>query len=136
MNSLPDRPAIICSVLLACAWSVAQAAAPPLTHLQVRILTGSEELTAGSVVELRIYEAGKSVRRLPLTHGESWPRESTRLIPLTLAEPLDPRAVVRFALYYRSGSASSRPWEVAAAEVNLPSDRGPPEHLLNAPCRG
>lgn len=134
MSRLPSS--IICTLLLACAWSVAQAAAPPLSHLQVRIVTGSEELTAGSVVELRIYEAGKSARRLPLTHGESWPRESTRLIPLTLAEPLDPRAVVRFALYYRSASPLSPPWEVAAAEVNLPSDRGPPERLLNATLSG
>jgi hypothetical protein len=128
---------IVCTVLLACTWSVSHAAAAlSLSHLQVRIVTGTEELTAGSVVELRIYEAGKSVRRLPLTHGESWPRESTRLIPLTLVEPLDPRAVVRFALYYRSASPLGPPWEVVAADVDLAPDRGPPERLLNATLSG
>ncbi len=83
----PPRPSAGIWLLLIgmlCA-AVAVAAGLPATQIQVRIVTGAAELSAGSVVELRIYETGKPVRRLPLTHGESWPRDSTRLIPLTLA---------------------------------------------------
>jgi hypothetical protein len=112
------------------------ALAAPVTHIQVRVVTGPEELTAGSVVELRLYEAGKSVRRFPLAHGEAWARDSTRVIPLTLPEPLDPRAVLRFGLYYRSASPLSPAWEVVAADVDLSSGRAPPELLLNATLSG
>src|SRR5580658_3709454 len=69
----------------------AAANAASISHIQVRIVTGAADLTAGSRVELRIYEAGKAVRRLPLVQGDSWPRNSTRVIPLTLSEPMDPR---------------------------------------------
>lgn len=124
------------TMLLAFAWTMSHAATAAVSHLQVRITTGAEELTAGSVVELRIYESGKSVRSLPLTHGESWPRDSTRVVPLTLSEPLDPRAVARIALYYRAASPLSPPWEVVAAEVDLDSGRAPPERLLNATLAG
>ena len=75
----------------------AAAHAVPVSHIQVRIVTGHADLSAGSYVELRIYEAGKAVRRLPLTHGEAWPRDSTRVIPLTLSDALDPRNVQRFS---------------------------------------
>ena len=111
-------------------------AAAAVEQLQVRVITGPEELAAGSSVELRIYETGKGVRRLPLTHGEAWPRDSTRVIPLTLAEPLDPRDVVRFGLYYRAASPLSRPWEVVSADVDLASGGAAPQRLLNATLSG
>ncbi|MDB6082673.1 MAG: hypothetical protein JWN43_554 [Gammaproteobacteria bacterium] len=122
--------------LIAFALAVSNAVAAPTTHIQVRIVTGGEELTAGSVLELRVYEAGKAVRRLSLTHGEAWPRDSTRVIPLTLADPLDTRAVLRFGLYYRAGNTGAPPWEVVAAEVDLTAGRETPERLLNATLSG
>jgi hypothetical protein len=128
-------PLRIWPLLLALACG-AVAAATPVSHLQVRIVTGAAELSAGSVVELRIYEAGKPERRLPLTHGEAWPRDSTRLIPLTLTDPLDPRAVVRFGVYYRAGSPLTPDWEVVAAEVEVSSGHEPPQRLLNATLAG
>ena len=126
----------IWTMLLALAWTTLPAAAPTVSHLQVRITTGAAELTAGSVVELRIYESGRSVRRFPLTHGESWPRDSTRVIPLTLSEGLDPRAVARIALYFRAAGPASPPWEIGAAEVDVEPDNAPPERLLNATLSG
>ena len=66
------------------------------------------------------------MRRLPLTHGEAWPRDSTRVIPLNLSEALDPRDVLRFSLYYRAASALAPPWEVVAADVDLSAGRGAP----------
>src|SRR5271170_2486553 len=93
----------------------AAAHAVPVSHVQVRIVTGIADLSAGSYLELRIYEAGKPVRRLPLTHGEAWPRDSTRVIPLTLNEALDPRDVQRFSLYYRAASPLSPAWTVVSA---------------------
>jgi hypothetical protein len=110
--------------------------AATVSRVQVRIVTGAEELTAGSLLELRIYEAGKAARHLPLTHGESWPRDSTRIIPLTLTEPLDPRAVLRFGLYYRAASPLAPAWEVVAADVELSSGSAAPERLLNATLTG
>jgi hypothetical protein len=109
---------------------------PPVSHLQVRLVTGALELTPGSVLELRIYEAGKPVRRLALTHGEAWPRDSTRIIPLSLAEPLDPRAVSRFGLYYRAASPLTPPWEVVAADVDLSPGGERPQLLLDATLSG
>jgi hypothetical protein len=114
----------------------AAAQAVPVSHIQVRIVTGDADLAAGSVLELRIYEAGKGVRRLPLTHGEAWPRESTRVIPVTLNDALDPRNVVRFSLYYRAASALAPPWDVAAADVDLSAGHEPPELLLGATLSG
>ncbi len=110
--------------------------AAPISHLQVRVVTGALELTPGSVLELRIYEAGKPVRRLALTHGEAWPRDSTRIIPLSLMEPLDIRAVSRFALYYRAASPLTPPWEVVAADVDLSPGSDPPQRLLDATLSG
>jgi hypothetical protein len=114
----------------------AAAQALPVSHLQVHIVTGSSDLSAGSYLELRIYEAGKVVRRLPLTHGESWPRDSTRVIPLTLNEALDPRSVLRFGLYYRAASPVAPPWEVVAADVDLSAGHPPQELLLGATLSG
>ena len=110
--------------------------AMPVKHLQVRIVTGSTDLSAGSYVELRIYQAGKDVRRLPLTRGENWPRDSTRIIALNLSEALDPRDVLRFSLYYRAASVTAPPWQVIAADIDLSAGHGPPELLLDATLSG
>ena len=126
----------LCILALAFALVDSRALAAPVTHLQVRVVTGADELTAGSLLELRIYEAGKAVRHLPLTHGESWPRDSTRIIPLSLTEPLDPRAVSRFGLYYRAASPLAPGWEVVAAEVEFSSGGAVTERLLNATLAG
>ena len=123
-------------ILIALALAGSNAVAAVATHIQVHIVTGAVELTAGSVLELRIYEADNRVRRLPLTHGEAWPRDSTRVIPLTLTDGLDPRAVLRFGLYYRAASPLTPPWELVAAEVALPLGNGSPERLLNATLSG
>jgi len=129
-------PTLVWPMLLAWALGAASAEAVPVSHLEVRVVTGAEELSAGSSLELRIYEAGKSVRRLPLIHGEAWPRDSTHIIPLKLTDALDPRNVVRFSLYYRSASPLSPPLEIVAADVELPSSREPPERLLDATLSG
>jgi hypothetical protein len=122
--------AIFCSGMLCAANAV------PVSRLEVRVVTGAQELSAGSDLELRIYEAGKSVRRLPLVHGEAWAADSTHLIPLRLNDSLDPRNVVRFALYYRAGSPLAPAWEVVAADVELPSGQEAPQRLLNATLSG
>jgi hypothetical protein len=123
-------------ILLLWALGAASVGAVPVTHLEVRVVTGADELSAGSSLELRIYEAGKSVRRLPLVHGEAWPRDSTHIIPVKLSDPLDPRSVVRFSLYYRSASPSAPELEIVAADVELPSTKEPPEKLLDATLSG
>jgi hypothetical protein len=112
------------------------AVAAPVSRLEVRVVAGAQELAAGSDLELRIYEAGKSVRRLPLVHGEAWLPASTHLIPLKLSDSLDPRNVLRFALYYRAASPISRSWEVVSADVELPGSSGAPERLLGATLSG
>ena len=129
-------PTSVWPILLACTLGHAGAWAMPVSRLEVRIVTGAEELSAGSSLELRIYEAGKGVRRLPLVHGEAWPRDSTHLIPVTLSEALDPRNVVRFSLYYRSASVLSPALEIVAADVELPSANASPERLLDTTLSG
>jgi hypothetical protein len=116
--------------------TVSQAVAAPVTHIQVKVITGAVELTAGSFVELRIYEAGKAVRHLTLTHDEIWPRDSTLVIPLTLTEALDPRGVLRFGLYYRAANPLTPPWEVESAEVDLAPGSDTPVRLLDATLSG
>jgi hypothetical protein len=116
--------------------SAATVPAAPVSRLQVRVATGALELSAGSVLELRIYEAGRPVRHLALAHGEAWPRDSTRVIPVALAEPLDPRAVSRFSLYYRAASPLTPPWEIVAADVEVMPAGGQPARLLNATLSG
>ena len=123
-------------IVLLWALGAASAGAIPVSHLQVRVVTGAVELSAGSSLELRIYETGKSVRRLPLVHGEAWPRDSTHLIPVKLSEALDPRNVVRFSLYYRSASPLAPELEIVAADVELPSTKEPPERLLDTTLSG
>jgi hypothetical protein len=124
------------SFFLGCALFSAAANAVPVSRLEVRVVTGSQELSAGSDLELRIYEAGKSVRRLPLVHGEAWLPDSTHLIPLKLSDSLDPRNVLRFALYYRAANPASRSWEVVSADVELPGSTDSPERLLGATLSG
>ena len=122
-------------ILLMGALGATQAGATPVSRLEVRVVTGAEDLSAGSSLELRIYEAGKSVRRLPLVHGEAWPRDSTHIIPVKLSDPLEPRNVLRFSLYYRAGNPQAPPWEIVAANIELPH-REPPELLLDATLSG
>jgi hypothetical protein len=124
------------SIFLGCALFAAAANALPVSRLDVRVVTGSQELSAGSDLELRIYEAGKTVRRLPLVHGEAWLPDSTHLIPLKLNDSLDPRNVLRFALYYRAANPMSRSWEVVSADVELPGSTDSPERLLGATLSG
>ena len=112
------------------------ARAVPVSHLQVRVVTGPTELSPGSYVELRIYEAGKAVRRYPLTHGEAWARDSTRTIPLTLNEALEPRSVLRFSIFYRAASPLSPPWQVVAADVDLSAGHEPAQLLLGTTLSG
>src|SRR5882672_5693233 len=131
------RPAMsVWPILLLSALCAARAGAIPVSHLEVRVVTGADELSAGSSLELRIYEAGRSVRRVPLVHGEAWPRDSTHIIPVKLSEALDPRNVVRFSLYYRSASPLAPELEIVAADVELPSSKEPPEKLLDATLSG
>jgi len=115
-------PMCVLPMFLMCAMFGAAAHAVPVSRLEVRIVNGAKELSAGSDLELRIYEAGKSVIRLPLVHGEAWQPNSTHLI--------------RFGLYYRAGSALAPAWEVVAADVELPSAAGSPVRLLNATLSG
>jgi hypothetical protein len=110
--------------------------AVPVSNVQVRVVTGPNELSAGSYVELRIYEAGKAVRRYPLTHGEAWAADSTRIIPLTFDDGLDSRNVLRFSLYYRAASPLSPPWQVVAADVDLSAGREPARLLLDTTLSG
>src|SRR6202161_4823137 len=109
-------PLTVWPMLLACALFCATVAeALPVSRLEVRVVTGAQELSAGSDLELRIDEAGKNVRRLPLVHGEAWLPSSTHLIPVKLNDALDPRNVQRFALYYRAGSPLAPAWEGVSA---------------------
>jgi hypothetical protein len=129
-------PMSIWPAVLVCLAVASTAAAVPVSRLEVRIVTGAEQLSAGSDLELRIYEAGKTVRRLPLVHGEAWLPESTHLIPLKLNEAIDPRNVMRFAIYYRAASPLAPPWEVVAADVEISSTSQPSTRLLNATLSG
>ncbi len=118
------------------------ARAETVEHAQVRIVTGAADFAAGSRLELRIYELGGTVRRLPLAHGEGWPHDSIRVVDVTLDPPLDPRSVTRYAIFYRAATPLARPWEVASAEVDLPQAVGDgqrtqgPRRLLDATLSG
>ena len=91
---------------------------PAVQRLLVRIVTGTEGAPAGAYVELRIREAGHPDRRLPLAGDAPWPPGSTRTIPVSLGEPLDPDAVARVSIYYRGpANAASASWEIASADV-------------------
>jgi hypothetical protein len=123
-------------MLLTCALGAMDADAVPVSKLEVRVVTGAQALSTGSDLELRIYEAGKSVRRLPLVHGEAWLPDSTHIIPVKLNEALDPRNVLRFALYYRAGSPVAPPFEVVSADVELTSGQATSARLLDATLSG
>jgi hypothetical protein len=129
-------PLSVWPMLLACVFCAAAAQAVPVSRLEVRIVTGGAELSAGSNLELRIYEAGRNVRRLPLVHGEAWLPASTHLIPIQLSDALDPRNVQRFALYYRAASPLAPAWEVVSADVEIPSGQAAPQLLLGATLSG
>jgi hypothetical protein len=102
----------------------------------VRIVTGAQPLSPTSDLELRIYEVGGRVRRLPIAHGEIWGPDSTRLISVALAEPLDPRLVVRYAIYFRSAIPESPALEITDADVELPSTGEVPMRLLDTSVSG
>ena len=128
-------PTIAFAVLFASTLSV-RANAVPVSRLEVRVVTGAAELSAGSDLELRIYESGRGVRRLPLVHGEAWLPSSTHLIPVKLNEAVDPRNVQRFALYYKAGNPLAPAWEVVSADVEIPSGQEEPQRLLGATLSG
>ncbi len=133
---MPKRLLHHVAPMLLAALLVGGAHAVTVSRLQVRIVTGAQELVAGSTVELRIYEAGGGMRRLSLAHGEAWPRDSTRVVELSLPQPLDSRTVTRFAIYYHAATPLAPPWEVASAQVQLPSASGEPQRLLDATLEG
>jgi hypothetical protein len=130
------RPSPIWSILAAALLWAGNVSAAPVRQLEIRIVIGAHELTPTSDLELRIYEANGVVRRLPVAHAEPWLPDSTHLIPLRLNEALEPRNVQRFALYYRSGSALAAPFEIIAADVELPSSGGEPQKLLGMTLAG
>jgi hypothetical protein len=126
----------VCLALSATLFFAARAPAAPVRQVELRIVIGAEQLTAGSDLELRIYESNGVVRRLPVAHEDSWLPDSTHLIPLKLDESLEPRNVQRFAIYYRPSSALAAPFEIIAADVELPSVNGEPERLLGQTLSG
>lgn len=129
-------PRLVGPILVVGMLAAASAFAIPVSRLEVRIVTGAEELSAGSSLELRIYEAGKSVRRLPLVNGEAWPRDSTHVIPVKLNDPLEPGSVLRFSLYYRSASPLAPGLEIVSADVQVPSAKDSPQRLLDTTLSG
>jgi hypothetical protein len=125
---------LIVPVVLGLALGAATSASA--SQIQVRVVTGAEELSAGSQLELRIYQAGDRVLRFPLAHGESWPRDSTRVISLTTTDAFDPRTVLRFALFYRAASPLTPPLQVVAADVDLAPGQDPGVRLLDTTLSG
>jgi len=92
--------------------------APVVQRLLVRIVTGTQGAPAGAYVELRLREAGRPERRLPIAGDAPWPAGTTRTVPVALGEPLDPDAVARVSIYYRGpANATSSSWEIASADV-------------------
>ena len=130
-------PSPVLLIGAACAlFALDLACATAVSRLEVRVVFGAGEMAAGSTLELRIYEPGKPARRWPLSQGEAWQRDSTHIIPVTLSEPLDPRSVLRFSLYYRPSSAVAPTLEIVAADVELPAGKDGPERLLNTTLSG
>lgn len=110
--------------------------ATPVHRLLVRIVTGNEGAPPGAHVELRLREAGRPERQIPIAGSAPWPAGSTRTVPVALSEPLDPDEVARFSIYYR-GPAGAPPsaWEIASAEVFALSADGR-ERPLGAALQG
>jgi hypothetical protein len=125
-----------CLALSALLLFAMSAAAAPVRQVELRIVIGAEQLTAGSDLELRIYETNGVVIRLPITHEDSWLPDSTHLIPLRFDEVLEPRNVQRFSIYYRPGSALAAPFEIIAADVELASNTGETQKLLGMTLSG
>ncbi len=124
-------------LLSASLFQALNAAAAPVRQVELHIVIGAEQLTAGSDLELRIYETSGVVRRLAVSHEEPWLPDSTHLIPLKLDEALEPRNVQRFSIYYRPSSALAAPFEIIAADVELPSNSGgEPQKLLGMTLSG
>ncbi len=123
---------------LACLFASFAAAAltAPISHVTLRIVTGAQPLSPTSDLELRIYEVGGRVRRLPIAHREIWGPDSTRLISVALGEPLDPRVVVRYGIYFRSATPESLALEITDADVELPSGGDVPLRLLDTSVSG
>jgi hypothetical protein len=132
----PCQSFSLCVALYMGLLGAVNAAAPPVQQVELRIVIGAEQLASGSDLELRIYESNGTVRRLPVEHAESWLPDSTHLIPLKLSEGLEPRNVSRFAIYYRPSSALAAPFEIIAADVELPSISGEPQRLLGMTISG
>jgi hypothetical protein len=106
---------VVCAGLVA---APAAFAAADVTRLEVRIVTGADGAGAGGYAELRVRELGKAERRIPLARGDGWPAGSTRVVPVTLPEPLDADAVARVGIYYRTANPSAPDsWEIARADV-------------------
>src|ERR1700761_9547804 len=112
----------LCLALAATFLFAVGAMAAPVRQVELRIVIGAEQLSSGSDLELRIYETNGIVRRLPVMHAEPWLPDSTHLIPLKLDNALEPRNVQRFSIYYRPSSALAAPFEIIAADVELPSN--------------
>jgi hypothetical protein len=89
-----------------------------VTRLEVRVVTGADGAGPGGYAELRVRELGKPERRIPLARGDAWPAGSTRVVPVTLPEPIDADAVARVGIYYRAPNAATPDsWEIASADV-------------------
>ena len=125
-----------CLVLSALSLFASSVMAAPVRQVELRIVIGAEQLTAGSDLELRIYETNGVMIRLPVMHEESWLPDSTHLIPLKFDEVLEPRNVQRFSIYYRPSSAVAAPFEIIAADVELPSNTGESQKLLGMTLSG
>jgi len=132
----PLAVAVVCATVLAMVFGTAKVHAAPAGRLTVRLVTGAEPLAAGSDVELRIYEVGGRTRRLALAHGEAWLRDSTHVISVELADALDPRAVMRYAIYYRGAVAGLPAWEITSADVETAGTGTAPERLLDVTLSG
>ncbi len=110
--------------------------APAVHRLLVRVATGGTGVAAGATVELRLVELGRAERRIALAAGAPWPAGSTRTVPVTLSEPLDPEAVARYSIYYKSpANAVLSSWDIASASVYALSADGH-EQPLGAPIQG
>jgi len=133
---MPRRPAHRSNIALLLVLVGISAVASPVSQLNVRIVNGALPLRAGSDVELRIYEVGGRVLHLPLTHGEAWAPASTRVIPVVLSEPLDPRLVLRYGIFYRSAELDAASWEIADAAVDLPAGSAATTRLLDTHLSG
>ena len=129
-------PTILWPILCSVAFGVAAVQAMPVSRLQVRIVTGAQDLSANDSLELRIYEIGRPARRVPLVHGEVWLQNSTHIIPVTLSDELDPRNVLRFSLFFRSTGTPAPAFEIVTADVEIRAGSRQPERLLNATLSG